>query len=124
MDQTLEYTSPDYILEKYDFLIGVAPHNFFTRNPVHHSLFYKNLFPITKKEKEEYNKFLNIINFIENIDYQKHISYNLKIFKKYIGEVNNINDNSYYNTGIHYILKNYTEEYLKQYERYIKLLTL
>lgn len=128
MDQKLEYTSPDYILEKYNRLIGVAPHNFFIRKPnalhKHYNWNLEFLTPITKKEKEEYNRFLNILNFIESFDFQRHPNYNLKIFKKYIGEINNINDDSYYNTGIHPELRNYTAQYLKEYERFIKLLTL
>lgn len=128
MDQKVENTSPNYILEKYNRLIGVKPYSYFIRKP--NTLYKHNrwnlefLSPITKKEKEEYNRFLNILNFIEKFDYHCHPNYNLKIFKKYIGEIDNINDESYYSTGIHPVLRDYTKSYLKEYERFIKLLTL
>ena len=127
MDQRIEYTSIDYILEKYNRLIGVVPYSYLIKEP---NKIYKGnwssefLSPLTKKEKEEYYRFLNILNFIENFNFRKHPNYNFKVFKRYIGEINNINDNSYYKTGIHPVMREYTESYLKEYERFIKLLTL
>ena len=136
MDQKLNFTSPDYIIEKYRKSIGVEPYDYFIQEPKLLSedfnngslgpmVNYKDWDPVFFKSKsKEYYKFLNILNFIENFSYLCHPQKNLKIFNKYIGEIDNINKDNYYKSGIHPLLRDYTDEYLKKYERYVKLLTL
>jgi hypothetical protein len=117
-------------------MIGVEPYYHFIQEPKILSkdfnngslgprINYREWDPVFFESKsKEYYKFLNILNFIENFSYLYHPGKNLKVFKKYIGETENINTNNYYKSGIHPVLREYTEDYLNKYERYIKLLTL
>jgi hypothetical protein len=135
-DEKLNLTSPEYILEKYNGLIGVEPYDYFIQEPkllsknfnngsLGPKINYKDWDPVFFKTKnKEYYKFLNILNLIENFDYLCHPEFNLKIFKKYIGDIENINTDNSYKSGIHPNLREYTEEYLNRYQRYVKLLTL
>lgn len=138
-DQNCAYlntVSPDYIFEKYRRLIGVEPYDCFIQEPnllskdfnngsLGPMVNYKEWDPVFFETKsKDYYKFLNILNFIENFSYLYHPEKNLKIFNKYIGEIENINNNSDYKSGIHPVLRDYTEEYLNKYQRYVKLLIL
>jgi hypothetical protein len=136
MDQKLNFTSPDYIFLKYRSMIGVEPYDYFIQEPkilskdfnngsLGPKMNYKEWDPVFFETKsKDYFKFINILNFIENFSYLCHPGKNLKIFKKYIGETENINKDNYYKSGIHPVLREYTEEYLNKYGRYIKLLIL
>jgi len=136
MDQKLDFTSPDYIFEKYRRIVGVEPYDYFIQEPkilskdfnngsLGPKMNYKEWDPVFFETKsKDYFKFINILNFIENFSYLCHPGENLKVFKKYIGETENINKDNYYKSGIHPVLREYTEEYLNKYGRYIKLLIL
>ena len=141
MDQTsptglLRSTSPDYIIEKYRKSIGIEPYDYFIQEPkilsdgfnngsLGPKITYIEWDPVFFETKsKEYFKFINILNFIENFSYLYHPKKNLKIFNKYIGEIDNINDDLYYKSGIHPNLRIFTEKYINNYDRYFKLLTL
>jgi hypothetical protein len=120
--------SPDYILEKYDKIIGVDIK--INEDISIQYIAWKNTWGENKKVNSIFLFFEHIImcdGWIDN-KYDHWLTY-ITIeqfksgFKKYIGYINNINDHEHMYNCLHFILKdNLTNVFIKRNQRYFKLL--
>jgi len=120
--------SPDYILEKYDKIIGADIK--INQDVSILYLDWKKTWGENEKVKSiflflEYIVICDFANKSQNNHWLTHITIEQfkSVFKKYIGDINYINDHEHMYNSLHFILKdNLTSVFIKRNQRYFKLL--